>query len=84
MYVNSDLELKANGYMRTNGLDLNAIEFGIYLVQNATNAPDANWWMILSSVRDGTGTQIAKSIISKTVMARDLAANNWGSWYSLH
>ena len=80
----SDLELKANGYMRTNGLDLNAIEFGIYLVQNATNAPDANWWMILSSVRDGTGTQIAKSIISKTVMARDLAANNWGSWYSLH
>ena len=70
--------------MRIGELDLNSIGFGIYLVQNATNAPDANWWMILSSVQDGTGTQIAKSVISKTVMARDLAANNWGSWYSLH
>ena len=70
--------------MQIGGIDLNNIGFGIYLVQNATNAPDASWWMILSSTQDGTGTQLAKSVISKTVMARDLAANNWCSWYSLH
>ena len=65
-------------------LDLNNIEFGIYLVINAVNAPDANWWMILSAVKNGTGSQIAKSVTSKMVMARELAAGHWNSWYSLH
>ena len=80
----SDLTLKADGYIQMNKLDLNSIEFGIYLVTNAVNAPDTNWWMILSAVTNGTGTQIAKSITSKTIMTRELAAGNWNSWYSLH
>lgn len=81
---NSDLTLKANGYIEMGNLDLNSIEFGIYLVINAVNAPDANWWMILSAVKNGTGSQIAKSVTSKTIMTRELAAGNWSSWYSLH
>ena len=80
----SDLTLKAYGYIQMSKLDLNNIEFGIYLVTNAVNAPDTNWWMILSAVTNGTGTQIAKSITSKMVMARELAAGHWNSWYSLH
>ncbi|MFR5242431.1 MAG: pyocin knob domain-containing protein [Roseburia sp.] len=80
----SDLTLKANGYIVMSNLDLNSIEFGIYLVTNAVNAPDANWWMILSAVNNGTGSQIAKSVTSKTIMARELIAGNWNSWYSLH
>lgn len=80
----SDLTLKANGYIEMGNLDLNSIEFGIYLVINAVNAPDANWWMILSAVKNGTGSQIAKSVTSKTIMTRELAAGNWSSWYSLH
>lgn len=82
--LNSDLTLKANGYIVMSNLDLNSIEFGIYLVTNAVNAPDANWWMILSAVKNGTGSQIAKSVTSKTIMTRELAAGNWSSWYSLH
>lgn len=77
----SDLTLKANGYIVMSNLDLNSIEFGIYLVTNAVNAPDANWWMILSAVNNGTGSQIAKSVTSKTIMARELIAGNWNSWY---
>lgn len=84
MYVNSDLTLKANGYIVMNNLDLNSIEFGIYLVTNAVNAPDANWWMILSAVNNGTGSQIAKSVTSKTIMVRELIAGNWNSWSLLH
>jgi hypothetical protein len=84
LYVNSDLTLKADGYIQMNKLDLNSIEFGIYLVTNAVNAPDANWWMILSAVNNGTGSQIAKSVTSKTIMVRELIAGNWKSWYSLH
>lgn len=80
----SDLALKADGYIQMSKLDLNSIEFGIYLVTNAVNAPDTNWWMILSAVTNGTGTQIAKSVTSKTIMTRELAAGNWSSWYSLH
>lgn len=82
--LNSDLALKADGYIQMSKLDLNSIEFGIYLVTNAVNAPDTNWWMILSAVTNGTGTQIAKSVTSKTIMTRELAAGNWSSWYSLH
>ena len=82
--VNSNLTLKANGYIVMSNLDLNSIEFGIYLVTNAVNAPDANWWMILSAVNNGTGSQIAKSVTSKTIMVRELIAGNWNSWYSLH
>lgn len=67
-----------------NKLDLNSIEFGIYLVTNAVNALDTNWWMILSAVTNGTGTQIAKSITSKTIMTRELAAGNWNPWSLLH
>lgn len=80
----SNLTLKANGYIVMNNLDLNSIEFGIYLVTNAVNAPDANWWMILSAVNNGTGSQIAKSVTSKTIMVRELIAGNWNSWSSLH
>lgn len=80
----SNLTLKANGYIVMSNLDLNSIEFGIYLVTNAVNAPDTNWWMILSAVKNGTGSQIAKSVTSKTIMARELIAGNWNSWYSLH
>lgn len=36
--LNSDLTLKANGYIEMGNLDLNSIEFGIYLVINAVNA----------------------------------------------
>ena len=82
--ANSDLTLKANGYIVMSNLDLNSIEFGIYLVTNAVNAPDANWWMILSAVNNGTGSQIAKSVTSKTIMVRELIAGNWNSWSSLH
>lgn len=65
-------------------IDLNSIGFGIYLVTNAVNAPDANWWMILSAVTNGTGSQIAKSVISTTIMARELIAGNWNPWSLLH
>lgn len=82
--LDSDLTLKANGYIVMSNLDLNSIEFGIYLVTNAVNAPDANWWMILSAVNNGTGSQIAKSVTSKTIMVRELIAGNWNSWSSLH
>lgn len=82
--LNSDLTLKANGCIEMNNLDLNSIEFGIYLVTNAVNAPDTNWWMILSAVTNGTGSQIAKSVTSKTIMVRELIAGNWNAWYSLH
>lgn len=82
--LNSDL----NGFsveLKSSGADCNELINGIWLVNNATNAPENGWWLIISGGDDNTRKQVACNLENtKSVKTRNCSAGILSDWYILN